>query len=428
MSTTEQPSRLGRGLSRLAAPLLIAVAIQSIANLAFHAVVGRTLQAAEYGALGAVLAGMTLVAVPLSALQTAAARTSAKHGVTRATAGRALSRTLMVTLPLAALLVVAAGPIRDFLHLGSWLDAAVLAPTLVAAALVAIGRGLLLGIGRTGLVAGSFLVATAVRLGPGLLCAYLWGISGALIGTLIGEVAGLLVVVIPLLRAETGPLAVVTLGDLLRTAVVVAGLFAFSTVDLFLARHYLVGTESGFYVAAATIGKTVLALPAAALSVAYPKLVAGWLTDKKWAVLRSSLLVVGLPAVAGVAVVAIAPSLVLGILYGDSYSGAAGVTRILAIIAGLSAFVSVLAHAALARGSRWALIPWAAAGLEIVLIGLRHSTMTEVAQGSGIALIVALLALLATELPKWLGHRSAAASPASAAGGIAAMAVPHPAG
>ena len=185
MSTTEQPSRLGRGLSRLAAPLLIAVAIQSVANLAFHAVVGRTLQAAEYGALGAVLAGMTLVAVPLSALQTAAARTSAKHGVTRATAGRALSRTLLVTLPLAVLLVIAAGPIRDFLHLGSWLDAAVLAPTLLAAALVAIGRGLLLGIGRTGLVAGSFLVATAVRLGPGLLCAYLWGISGALIGTLI---------------------------------------------------------------------------------------------------------------------------------------------------------------------------------------------------------------------------------------------------
>ena len=178
------------------------------------------------------------------------------------------------------------------------------------------------------------------------------------------------------------------------------------TVDLFLARHYLVGTESGFYVAAATIGKTVLALPAAALSVAYPKLVAGWLTDKKWAVLRSSLLVVGVPALAGVAVVAIAPGLVLGILYGDSYSDAAGVTRILAIIAGLSAFVSVLAHAALARGSRWALIPWAAAMLEIVLIGLRHSTMTEVAQGSGIALTVALLALLVTELPKWLGHRS----------------------
>ena len=326
--------------------------------------------------------------------------------MTRATAGRALSRTLLVTLPLAVLLVIAAGPIRDFLHLGSWLDAAVLAPTLLAAALVAIGRGLLLGIGRTGLVAGSFLVATAVRLGPGLLCAYLWGISGALIGTLIGEVAGLLVVVIPLLRAEQGPLAVVTLGDLLRTAVVVAGLFTFSTVDLFLARHYLVGTESGFYVAAATIGKTVLALPAAALSVAYPKLVAGWLTDKKWAVLRSSLLVVGVPALAGVAVVAIAPGLVLGILYGDSYSDAAGVTRILAIIAGLSAFVSVLAHAALARGSRWALIPWAAALLEILLIGLRHSTMTEVAQGSGIALLVALLALLVTELPKWLGRRS----------------------
>ena len=74
-TTSDKPSSKGLGgrLSRLAAPLLIAVAIQSAANLIFHAVVGRSLPAADYGALGAVLSAMTLVAVPLSALQTAAA-------------------------------------------------------------------------------------------------------------------------------------------------------------------------------------------------------------------------------------------------------------------------------------------------------------------------------------------------------------------
>ncbi len=407
MSENASASRLGGGLSRLAAPLLIAVAIQSLANLVFHAVVGRTLSADEYGALGAVLAGLTLVAVPLSALQTAAARATARHGSTRETAVRALSRTLLFTAPFAVILLVAAGPVRDFLHLSSWLDAAVLAPTLLAAAMVAIGRGLLLGVGRTGIVASSFLVATAVRLGPGLVCAYFWGISGALIGTLLGEVAGLVVVVIPLVRAERGKLSIVTLGDLVKTGVVVAGLFAFSTVDLFLARHFLVGTDSGYYVAAATIGKTVLALPAAALSVAYPKLVDGWTSDHRAQVLRSALLVVGVPALAGVAVVALFPGLVLGILYGDAYADAAGVTRILAIIAGVSAFVSVLAHAALARGSRWALIPWGAAVVEVVVISLRHGSVTQVAQGSAIALAVALVALLATELPKWLSGQGA---------------------
>ena len=176
-------------------------------------------------------------------------------------------------------------------------------------------------------------------------------------------------------------------------------------MDLFLARHYLVGTESGYYVAAATIGKTVLALPAAALSVAYPKLVDGWTSDHRGHVLRSALLVVGVPALAGVAVVALFPEFVLGILYGDAYLAAAGVTRMLAIIAGLSAFVSVLAHAALARGSRWALIPWAAAVVEVVIIGMRHGSVMQVAQGSAIALAAALIGLLATELPKWWSGR-----------------------
>ena len=80
-----RPSVRTSALSRLAAPLFIAVVVQSVANLLFHAVVGRALQPAEYGALGTVLAAMTLVAVPLSALQTASARATATQGLSRAT-------------------------------------------------------------------------------------------------------------------------------------------------------------------------------------------------------------------------------------------------------------------------------------------------------------------------------------------------------
>ena len=60
-------------VSRLfAAPLLLAVVFQNIANFGFHAVVGRVLPADEYGALGSVLALMVLLSVPLTALQAAA--------------------------------------------------------------------------------------------------------------------------------------------------------------------------------------------------------------------------------------------------------------------------------------------------------------------------------------------------------------------
>jgi O-antigen/teichoic acid export membrane protein len=403
-----RPSIRTSALSRLAAPLFIAVVVQSVANLLFHAVVGRALQPAEYGALGTVLAAMTLVAVPLSALQTASARATATDGLSRATALSLTVRTVAYSAPVVALLLLAAKPVAAFLHLDSAWDAAILAPTLLVAALIAVIRGLLLGVGRTSVVAGSYIVATAVRLGPGLALAYFAGVTGALLGTLLGELCGLLLVMIAALRAGQGPRARVSGSDYLRTGAVVSGLFLFTTVDLFLARHFLPASASGGYVAAATIGKTVLALPAAAISIAYPKLVSGWTTGRGTAALRSSLLVVGVPAILAALFVALVPGFVLAVLFGaGTYSDATSVTRVLALVAGLSAFVSVLVHAGLARRAWTAWLPWAGAAGEILLISMWHNSATLIAAGSAIAAVAVIALLVAFEIPAWKSNRNA---------------------
>jgi O-antigen/teichoic acid export membrane protein len=394
-----------KGLGRLAAPLFVAVIVQSVANLLFHAVVGRALEPAEYGALGTVLAAMTLVAVPLSALQTASARATAVSGLSSATARRLIYRTTIYSIPVVLLLMVGALPIQHFLHLGSVWDALILAPTLLVAALIAVVRGLLLGIGRSGVVAGSYIVSTVVRLGPGLALAYVYGVTGALVGTLLGEVSAMLMVAVTALRAPGGPLAQLSAGDYLRTGLVVSGLFVFTTVDLFLARHFLPQDISGAYVAAATIGKTVLALPAAAVSVAYPRLVAGWVDRVGFPALKSALVVVGAPAVAVAAVVAVVPGLVLGVLYGfGTYDDAIGVTRVLALVAGLNAFVSVLTHAGLAREawSQW--LPWIGSAVQIALILVWHDSATVIAWCSAASALLVIAGLAAVEIPAWLSR------------------------
>lgn len=404
------PTRATSRLSALAAPLLIAVVIQSAGNLLYHAVVGRQLDAADYGALGAVLAAMTLVAVPLSALQTAAARTAAAFGAPRQTVVSALARTALWVSPIVLVLAVASPAIAGFLHLDATIDAGLLAPTVLASALVAVGRGLLLGTSRSTMVAASFVLATVVRLGPGLWLALEYGVTGAIVGTLLGEVAGLALVAWAALRVPTGPVARLTLGEVGRVTVVVTGIFVFTTVDLFLARHHLTGTESGTYVAAATIGKTVLALPAAALSIAFPRMVSAWRAQREpdakpgvaLAALKSSLLVVGVPAVAAGAVVALLPGLVLTVLYGaGTFPDAAPVVRALSVIAALSAFVSVLAHAGLARDSATSLLPWAGAAIEIILITVWHGSALAIAACSGVALALTLAVLAASQLPVW---------------------------
>ena len=390
-------------LAILAGPVMLAIAVQSVANLLFHAALGRTLPAADYGALGSVLAAMTLVAVPLTALQTASARLVADGGLTGRTGRSALARALRLLAPVAVLLVLVAGPVSDFLHLGSWWDAALLAPTLLVSGLLATARGLLLGTGRSRSVAGTYLVSTTIRLGLGVALAVPLGVTGALIGTVLGELAALLQATRAVWSDTVGATRSLALGDLARTTAVVTGLFAFTTVDLFLARHHLPGDISGAYVAAATIGKTILALPAAAMSVAYPRLVAAWSARSgQPAALRSSLIVVGAPAMAGALVVAVAPGLVLALLYGSAFpAGTGSLVRALALIAGASAFVSVLAHAAMARGSRAAYLPWAGAVVQVAAISVWHSSSMSIALASGASLLACVVLLGGIEARMW---------------------------
>ena len=180
------------GVARAAAaPLAVAVAVQSAANLGFHAAVGRYLPADGYGALGAVLAAMVMLGVPLGTLQAATATLVAEHGPARATTTRVLRGVAIWSTPAAVVALLAAGVVRDYFRLGSLVDSAQLAPYLVVAAVLAAARGLLLGQHRIGIVAWTYLVGSAVRLALGLALVGPYGVSGAIAGTLAGEAASL---------------------------------------------------------------------------------------------------------------------------------------------------------------------------------------------------------------------------------------------
>jgi hypothetical protein len=399
---TSDVRRIARGLARGVGPIAVAVIIQSAGNLGFHAVVGRLLDAEAYGALGTVLAAMVVLGVPLGTLQTAASAMVAEHGLGPGTARRTLSRVAMSSvLPAAAVLACASG-LRDYFHLDSWGEAAQLAPYLVASAVLAAARGLLLGAGRTGAVAATYLVSTALRIGLGLALVAPLGVAGALLGTLAGEVAAVAVAVVlllpPGLDGDQGRLGLRAVG---RAGVTVTGLFLFSTVDLFLARHYLHPGASGSYIAAATVAKTILALPASIMSVVFPQMVAAWPGRGRGRVLLTGVIAVAGPALLAGAVVVAAPSLVLGLLYGNRYADAAEVVRILAVVAALTSVVAVMTHAALARRAWTIAVPWAGAAMQVALIPLWHATPAQVAACSAAALVPTLLLVVALEGRAW---------------------------
>ncbi|MCA2213963.1 lipopolysaccharide biosynthesis protein [Jidongwangia harbinensis] len=406
---THLPARIARFLTRGVGLIAVAVAAQSAGNLIFHAVVGRLLEPGSYGALGAVLAAMVMLGVPLGALQTAASALAAEHGLSGDTARRALRPVALWSLAPAAVVLLAAPLLRDYFHLGSLLDAAQLAPYLVLAAVLATARGLLLGDHQGRTVAVTYLVATAVRLVAGVVLVVPFGVSGALLATVLAEVAALLVAAVPLRRPAAGaePGTGLRLGSVAHAGFAVTGLFLFSTVDLLLARHHLPEHGSGSYVAAATIAKTVLALPAALMSVVFPRLLLAWARPGRGRALAVGGAMVSGPAMLGAAAIVAVPALVLHLLYGDGYADATGLVRALAGVAALTSLVTVLTYAGLARRSRTIVIPWAGAAVEVALIEVWHGSATQIAVCSAAALVPTLLLLAVLEGRAWRRPRPA---------------------
>ncbi|MEU8662628.1 lipopolysaccharide biosynthesis protein, partial [Actinoplanes philippinensis] len=215
-------------------------------------------------------------------------------------------------------------------------------------------------------------------------------------------VAALAAAVRALLRdREPGSGTTLRLGAVGGAAVAVTGLFLFSTVDLFLARHHLAGAESGSYVAAATVAKTVLALPAAVMAAVFPRMVAAHDRPGRIRTLLGACAAVAGPALLGAAVVVIVPALVLTVLYGDGYAGATTLVQVLSGVAGFTSLVTVLTNAALARRSWMTLVPWAGAVLEVALIQLWHGSAAQIAACSAAALLPTLLLIAVAEGRAW---------------------------
>ena len=392
-------SRRAGIMRALAAPLLIAVVVQNAGNLILHAALGRFLTADQYGALGTLLSLMILLTVPLSALQAAASKSAAAGPSTREAQRRSVL-TLVLAALTATAVVCALAPVPTALfHLDSVTDALLLGPFVGVSIALAIVRGRLLGLDqRRGIraVAATFVISTVVRLAIAFATLTTWGTTGAIVATLAGECLALAYAIValrPTAAAATRPAgarAWVTPSDVGWSALAIGGLFLFTTVDLFLARHYLDGPSSGGYVAAATIGKTLLALPAAALAAAYPRLVAAGRGPGRAPELRRTGVVVAGLAIAAATVVAGFPDLVLTLLYGDSFAGMADVVRLLALVAGVSSLVSIATYALLAVGSRLALLPWIGAVLQMVVITLWHQSAVAVALASAGALLATL--------------------------------------
>jgi O-antigen/teichoic acid export membrane protein len=386
--------------------LIVATTGVSGLSFLFHLLISRLLGPPQYGAFSAVLNIISILAVPLGAVQLAVTQAV----VAGAGTGRVSLRSLTIKAALwgtAAMVVIEAlSPLtNNFLSLNSPFADLAMAAWIPVAVVGAVLQGALLGEMRFVPVAiGTFIGGGALRLASGVvLVSAGFGLAGAVAATVIGQAfttgVFLLVARREVFARRLNPVRI-SLRDTVLSIGALAGATTLGGMDVFLARHFLAHLAAGYYAAGATAGHIALFLPGAVATVAFPRLVAAARTGV--GIGKTLTETLGLVTAIGLvtfAVLATMPRFVVDVLFGQKYAAAASIVGVIGLASVLLGVISVVTYFYVARRSLAALSSWIGVVLVWVLVALVHGGMAAVAwcmlASSAAVLIVMSLPALA---------------------------------
>jgi O-antigen/teichoic acid export membrane protein len=356
-----------------------------LGNLGFALAAGRLLAPGDFAMLAAFLAVYLLVHVPSASLGAGATLEPERADATaRLLAG--------VGLAVAAVTIALASPLAGLLNL-TVLMVIALATALPAAGALGLRRGVLYGTDRTVEVATSLAVEPAVRLGLGVPLLIMAGPVGGAAAVVVGGWAGLAV-------ASRGPTSVVT-GEPRRATSGTTGFtaltfLAFALVanqDLLVANAVLSPVDAGGFAVLSVLGSAVAFATATVPMVLLPMVG----RHHGLAPTHLALAITGAFGAVAVLVALVAPTLVIGTLFGDDHLHVRHLLAPYLLAMALLALARVLAahHCATGRGRIVAVIVGIAVAAHLVaLVGLTRSPGAVVAATLG-ATALTCLALVA---------------------------------
>jgi O-antigen/teichoic acid export membrane protein len=374
-------ARASRGV-RAGALLSVATLVFNGASYVYYVACIRYLGSRVYGDVAAMLALFALVSLPLVSIQSLLAREAAQ--LPSANAVGVLLRRAIGLAAIAGLVIVTLGavlvvPIRELLNIGSSTTVLAGISAIFFAVVAVVLYGFLQGtlrFGALGVSYGASGLAKPVLVVPALLVGF--GAAGAL---LVNTFAGLLGVAIAsfalrdLWRLEpTGD--ALTL-DRKQVAVLLLGSLAFASltnVDVLLAAYFLPDDVAGVYAAAALVGKAVLFLPAAIVTVLLPKAATRAATGvTSHRILLASAGVTSGVTLAVTGLLALVPESLLVWAFGGDFRAATGLLAWFGLAMTAAALVNVYLSVYFAERNAWfPLLVLGAALVQIVAVSLWH--------------------------------------------------------
>ena len=360
-----------RGLLRNSAILFAAMMSANVAAYLFQFLMGRFLSPADFGAMNAMLSFTTILGIPAVVLALVVARRTAGWEAVGATARVKGLYVRMLTwwgganLVALAVLILLSPFLAAYFRLDGAGPIFWAAGILLSGVLHPLNSGVFQGRQWMVLLGGLALLSSAVRLGIGGATA-VWdlGVGGGLGASVAGNAASVAIGGAVLWFAwrniERGPAPLAaelwreTSGALLATL----GLALFMSADVVLVKHYFDPREAGEYAAAAVMGKAVVYLPGAVMTVLYPMAAEDAALDRKSRplLIQGLLLVVALSGAGAAGLYALSEP-VIHHLYGGKYDHVSSLLGMFGLAMLPLALTQVVVSYLLAKG-RYGFVPW----------------------------------------------------------------------
>lgn len=327
--------------------------VAGVGGFVYHAIAGRVLGPATYGQVAFLIAVYAVGTAPALILIVVLARYTATLAA-RGDAGinSLLRRTIrLIAIPcLVAVLLTTlfARQLANFEHLGSTIPVLILGFSIALIWQVAIPRGILQGLQRFTALSLNLSLELVVRTGAVFaLLAANYAVSGAMAAVLLGLVFAFIIGIVAL-RDHLGRTATrvhlrVMAGFSLTAAAGIIGVQILYNQDVILAEHYLSSHAGGIYGGLNKIGTILYFLTLSVSQVLFPRVVEAVAKEQHpGRILLYSAGILTLLGAGALLVFGVVPQLVVGILFGPSFSDAVPYVFLVGVIGLALSLVNLL--------------------------------------------------------------------------------------
>ncbi|HDN83135.1 MAG TPA: polysaccharide biosynthesis protein [Candidatus Altiarchaeales archaeon] len=365
--------------------------IASFFNYLYQVMMGRLLSPEEYGILFSLISVSYVIGILSATTQTTATmfvsrlRARNETGKMRYLWFSLLKKALIFGFITTSVLMLIVPLLADYLHISSYLPAAVLFSSIILAYALPVNFGILrgnqrflsLGISQISWAFLKFLLAV-------ILVYYGFGVVGALLPFLIANVVTFILTFFLLkdllfIRSEPYKLSGLYRYSSLTLLALLAYTMAYS-VDVILARHYLQAFMAGVYASLSVLGKIILFAPGGIAVVLFPK--TSELSEKgmeHFSTFLRSLALAALLVIPILLAYEFFPGLIVKLIFGEKYLPSAAYLSTYGLAMFLFAIAGLSMNYLLSLGkTKVAYFLAAALSLEILGIMLFHENIEEI--------------------------------------------------